>query len=203
MKSHKRVKNRRNRLPPKASSENDDDDDDDDEYNENDDDDAEKDDDDDGDGMDYAGAFQSMSGIFEGVMSSVSQYMPSMPYLKNFQSFGFSDDTDDKVRHQRSTTPRGDLRKPKKPMIQFYEDDYVTNDADDKLNRWYNPFMLMADDVTTTTEAPSTTASSLFNWLGGGVSKESVEETTTENSSKYICTFLINRLEFRAPGFCF
>lgn len=131
------------------------------------------------------GAFQSMSGIFEGAIDSVSHYMPVMPSIPYLEKLGLANGKKhdkDIRRRQRSTTPHGDLRKPKKPLVQFYEDDYL--DSEDKLNRWYNPFMMMAE---TTMEPSTTTAGSIFsNWLGGSSddSKESIETTTVKDSSE-------------------
>lgn len=139
--------------------------------------------------FDYAGAMQSMSSILAGAMSTITRYIPSsIPFLGRINDFNFQYDNDIDEPMARSTTPRGELRKPKKPLVQFYEDDYVNDNVDDndKLNRWYNPFMYLGDDAAMTTAAPTSTEASFFNWFGSGDDpKEPVTETATEaNSSK-------------------
>lgn len=144
----------------------------------------------DDEGFNYAEAMESMSSVLTGAMSTIGSYIPSsIPFFGRLNGFNFQDYNDIDEPTARSTTPRGELRKPKKPMIQFYEDDYVAdnNGDNDKLNRWYNPFLYLGQDATTTTPAPTSTDAGFFNWFGNSDdSKETVTEATTEvNSSEW------------------
>lgn len=134
---------------------------------------------------------QSMGGIFNGAFSTMGKLIPSFPSFGSWGGFGSEDSNEVHERPERSTTPRADLRKPKKPAVQFYEDDYVTNDLEEseKLNRWYNPFVFGSTaEETTTPLAPSSTAASFFSWFSGADDevKETVTEAVTEGSSKAI-----------------
>lgn len=119
---------------------------------------------------DYAASMQNMGGIFNGAFSAMGKFIPSFPSFGSWGGFDTEDSNEEHQRTERSTTPRAELRKPKKPAVQFYEDDYVTNDLEEseseKLNRWYNPFVFgSTGEETTTPLVPSSTAASFFSWF--------------------------------------
>lgn len=125
--------------------------------------------------------------FFNYAFSSVSQYMPSVPFFDENNE----NDLDRDEEEGRSTTPRIELRKPKKPSIKYYKDYFSSNmDEVEKRKRWYNPFFYDSseDGVSTTPLATitTTTPAGFFNWfMGSGeeVTESSIEVSTTETSN--------------------
>lgn len=125
-------------------------------------------------------------GFFSDMFSSVGSYMPSIPFI-NGNEEDEEDDVDDgnKLDEGRSTTPRGELRKPKKPSYKYYKDYLLSNVEEvEKRKHWYNPFFYDSseDDTSTTPLTPTTTESGFFDWFMG--SGEELTQSTQASATE-------------------
>lgn len=124
-------------------------------------------------------------GFFSDMFSSVGNYVPFFQFFSGDGGDENDIDNENIVDEGRSTTPRIELRKPKKPSNKYYKD-YFTSSMEEaeKRRRWYNPFFYDSseEDASTTPLAPTTTESGFLDWIMGS-GEEATESPQTSSAS--------------------